>query len=103
MTPNDLPSILRQLRLSGMLATLEARQQQAQAEQWSYAEFLAPGRVPMDSPAPIRLFHRLRRSREKPFAPSTGICSVSAGVSRRLPQSQPALPGLVGRPCRRDV
>ena len=41
MTPNDLPGILRHLRLSGMLATLETRQQQAEAEQWSYAEFLA--------------------------------------------------------------
>lgn len=38
---NDLPSILRRLRVSGMLATLDTRQQQAQAEQWSCAEFLA--------------------------------------------------------------
>lgn len=39
--PNDLPSILRRLRLSGMLATLDTRQQQAEADQWSFAEFLA--------------------------------------------------------------
>ena len=48
----DLPSILRRLRLSGMLATLDVRQQQAQAEQWSYAEFVY-GQIEMDSLAMI--------------------------------------------------
>jgi DNA replication protein DnaC len=32
---------LKQLRLSGILTTLEARVRQAEAESWSYAEFLA--------------------------------------------------------------
>lgn len=39
--PEQLASHLRRLRLSGILDTLEVRTQQAIAEQWGYAEFLA--------------------------------------------------------------
>lgn len=37
----ELQPRLKQLRLSGMLVTLEARQRQADAEQWGYGEFLS--------------------------------------------------------------
>jgi DNA replication protein DnaC len=39
--PSQLEPHLRRLRLSGILETLEVRTQQAIAEQWGYAEFLA--------------------------------------------------------------
>lgn len=39
--PTHLEPHLRRLRLSGILETLEVRTQQAIAEQWGYAEFLA--------------------------------------------------------------
>jgi DNA replication protein DnaC len=39
--PTQLEPHLRRLRLSGLLETLEVRTQQAIAEQWGYAEFLA--------------------------------------------------------------
>jgi DNA replication protein DnaC len=39
--PSHLAPHLRRLRLSGILETLEVRTQQAIAEQWGYAEFLA--------------------------------------------------------------
>jgi DNA replication protein DnaC len=39
-TIHQLIPYLKQLRLSGVLATLEVRNQQAIAEQWSYIEFL---------------------------------------------------------------
>jgi DNA replication protein DnaC len=39
--PTQLEPRLRRLRLSGILETLEVRTQQAIAEQWGYAEFLA--------------------------------------------------------------
>jgi DNA replication protein DnaC len=39
--PAQLEPHLRRLRLSGILETLEVRTQQAIAEQWGYAEFLA--------------------------------------------------------------
>lgn len=38
---HQLPPQLKRLRLSGILETLEARHQQAIAEQWSYVDFLA--------------------------------------------------------------
>jgi DNA replication protein DnaC len=38
---HQLTPALKRLRLSGMLATLEGRNQQALAEKWSYVEFLA--------------------------------------------------------------
>lgn len=39
-TPDQIAPDLKRLRLSGILATLEVRNQQAIAEQWSYSEFL---------------------------------------------------------------
>lgn len=41
MNPSQLAPHLKLLRLSGILETLEVRNQQAIAEQWSYEEFLA--------------------------------------------------------------
>ena len=38
---HQLVPYLRRLRLSGILDTLETRNQQAVSEQWSYIEFLA--------------------------------------------------------------
>ncbi len=38
---SQLSFYLKQLRLSGILTTLEARVRQAEAESWSYNEFLA--------------------------------------------------------------
>jgi DNA replication protein DnaC len=40
MDTHQLTPYLKQLRLSGILDTLEVRTQQAIAEQWSYGEFL---------------------------------------------------------------
>lgn len=39
--PHQLDPYLKQLRLSGILSTLEARTEQAASEQWGYREFLA--------------------------------------------------------------
>lgn len=62
-TDDTLRERLRQLRLSGMLQTLQARQRQAIDEQWSYMEFL--NRLfedELERRAQTRLGLRVRRS-----------------------------------------
>ncbi|MFI0606689.1 MAG: IS21-like element helper ATPase IstB, partial [Anaerolineae bacterium] len=43
---SELSSILKRLRLSGILETLDLRNQQAIAEHWTHVEFL--GRLALD-------------------------------------------------------
>src|SRR5262245_1840167 len=63
----QLAPALKQLRLSGILDSLEVRNQQAVADQWSYLEFLTladprRGRAPRPQAArPARAAQRHRR------------------------------------------